>query len=137
VSAVMRGNKKRDTRPELALRRALHARGLRYRVDYALGFGRRRADIAFTRRRVVVFVDGCFWHCCPEHGTTPRANVAYWEPKLRRNVERDHETDARLRETGWSVVRIWEHEPVSKAVERIEFAIGEHGVAAIHACPAR
>src|SRR5690242_10941724 len=93
VSAVMRGNRKRDTRPELALRAELHKRGLRYRVDFPVAPMRRRADVVFTRARVAVFVDGCYWHRCPKHGTQPRSNVTYWTRKLDRNVERDRETD--------------------------------------------
>jgi DNA mismatch endonuclease (patch repair protein) len=107
----MLGNRRRDTKPELAVRRLLHARGLRYRVDYPLPFDRRRrADIVFTRRKVVVFIDGCFWHSCPDHGTRPASNVEYWEPKLRRNHERDLETTERLSHDGWAVLRFWEHE---------------------------
>jgi DNA mismatch endonuclease, patch repair protein len=76
-------------------------------------------DIAFTRRRLAVFVDGCFWHCCPEHGVVPRANVAYWGPKLARNRERDAETDARMARAGWQPLRLWEHESLDAAVARV------------------
>jgi len=89
--------RRRDTKPELALRRALHGRGYRYRKDLRLDLdsgARVRPDIVFTARRVAVFVDGCFWHCCPEHGTRPANNTWYWEPKLARNVERDRAADA-------------------------------------------
>ena len=121
---TMRANRRRDTAPELALRRALHSRGYRYRVDYRpLPRLRRRADLVFTKQRVAVFVDGCFWHCCPEHGTTPKSNADYWIPKLARNVERDRETDARLAESDWKVIRVWEHEPVEEAFERIVAAL--------------
>jgi len=92
----MRANRRTDTKPEMALRRALHRQGYRFRKDYRLdlaGGTRVRPDIAFTARRVAVFVDGCFWHACPEHGTRPANNVWYWEPKLRRNVERDRAAD--------------------------------------------
>ncbi len=115
----MRANRRTDTKPELALRRALHGRGYRYRKDYRLdldGGKRVRPDIAFTARRVAVFVDGCFWHSCPEHGSKPAVNVGYWDPKLRRNVERDRAADAALAAAGWEVVRIWEHESVADAV---------------------
>ena len=110
----MRANRRSDTKPELALRRALHRRGYRFRKDYRLDLegARVRPDIAFTARRVAVFVDGCFWHACPDHGSKPAANVWYWEPKLRRNVERDRAADAALAAAGWDVVRIWEHAPL-------------------------
>lgn len=117
---VMQGNRGRDTRPELRLRRALHARGLRYRVDHPPLEGlRRRADVVFTRWRVAVFVDGCFWHGCPQHGTSPRANDDYWRAKIAGNVERDRDTDRQLADAGWWVVRVWEHEPVEAGVERV------------------
>lgn len=85
--------------------------GLRYRVDHAVlpGF-RRRADVLFSKAKVAVFVDGCFWHGCPEHGTLPRANREWWKAKLQKNRERDSDTDERLREAGWTVVRAWAHE---------------------------
>jgi DNA mismatch endonuclease (patch repair protein) len=78
-----------------------------------------RGDIAFTRLKLVVFVDGCFWHRCPEHGTTPSRNQAYWLPKLETNVERDHRVDAALVADGWHVLRVWEHEDVTRATERV------------------
>lgn len=111
---------RRDTAAELAVRRELHRRGLRFRVEYPVpGLPRRRIDVAFTRRRVVVFVDGCFWHACPAHGTSPKNNGAWWDSKLRRNVERDRETGEALREAGWKVLRVWEHEDPSIAADRI------------------
>ena len=111
---------RRDTLPELAIRSELHRRGLRFRVDRAPLPGlRSRADIVFGPARVAVYVDGCFWHSCPEHGTRPKANAEWWEQKLRRNQERDAETDRRLREHGWEVVRIWEHEDPVEAAERV------------------
>lgn len=88
------------------------------------GVKRRTIDIAFTRARVAVFVDGCFWHCCPVHATWPGANSVWWAEKLRRNVERDRETDELLMTAGWSVVRVWEHVPVEEAVEVVETALG-------------
>jgi DNA mismatch endonuclease (patch repair protein) len=107
----MKANRRRDTTPELAVRRLLFAQGLRYRVDFAPGSNkRRRADIVFSRARLVVFIDGCFWHSCPMHGTQPVANSTYWAPKLARNAARDLETTAQLREQGWAVLRYWEHE---------------------------
>lgn len=108
----MLGNRRRDTKVELAVRSRLHRAGLRYRVDVAPDPSRRRyrADIVFTRARVVVFLDGCFWHGCPEHYAEPRSNVDYWRPKIAMNVARDRETTARLIQQGWTVLRFWEHE---------------------------
>lgn len=117
---TMLGNKRRDTKPELEIRRRLHALGLRYRVDFRLdASSRTRADIVFTRRRVAVFVDGCFWHGCPMHGVTPKSNVDYWGPKLQRNQERDRTTNTRLREMGWLVLRFWEHEDPDEVADTI------------------
>jgi DNA mismatch endonuclease (patch repair protein) len=124
-SANMRANRRKDTKPELALRRALHAQGYRYRKDYRLDLARARVrpDIAFTARRVAVFVDGCFWHCCPDHGSQPANNAWYWQPKLARNVERDRAADDALAEAGWNVVRIWEHESLEAAVAVVVSAL--------------
>lgn len=119
----MQGNRRRDTQPERALRRALFARGLRYRVDHpvrTLAAARPiRPDVVFTRAKLAVFVDGCFWHDCPEHGTRPRSNSGYWDAKLARNVERDRRYDALLAEAGWTVIRIWEHEDMGAAAKRV------------------
>lgn len=116
VRSRMVAQRRRDTAPELALRRALHGAGLRFRVGHPLpGIPRRRADVVFTRVGLAVFVDGCFWHDCPEHGTRPKSRAAWWEEKLRRNVERDRDTDARLAEAGWIVARFWEHEDMVQA----------------------
>ena len=125
-SANMRANRRTDTKPELALRRALHKRGYRFRKDYRLDLeGRRvRPDIAFTARRVAVFVDGCFWHACPQHGSKPRANDWYWTPKLARNVERDRVADETLAAAGWQVVRIWEHESLEHALAAVIAVVG-------------
>jgi DNA mismatch endonuclease (patch repair protein) len=82
-----------------------------------------RVDIVFPRPRLAVFVDGCFWHCCPEHGGRPKANAEYWTPKLARNVERDRQTDARLRSAGWTVLRIWEHVPPDRAANLVAEAL--------------
>ncbi|MFC0674515.1 very short patch repair endonuclease [Brachybacterium hainanense] len=111
----------RDTAPELAVRRLLHAMGLRYRVDRApLPNLRRRADIVFGPAKVAVFIDGCFWHGCPEHGRREtRANSAYWSGKIARNRERDADTDFRLADAGWITVRIWEHESPQTAAAHI------------------
>ena len=125
-SANMRANRRTDTKPELALRRALHRLGYRYRKDYRLDLdgGRRvRPDIAFTARKVAIFVDGCFWHACPQHGSKPRANEWYWGPKLTRNVERDRVNDAALTTAGWTVVRLWEHLSLEEAVATVVAAL--------------
>ncbi|MFT3865196.1 MAG: very short patch repair endonuclease [Solirubrobacterales bacterium] len=121
VSERMRRNRRRDSRPELALRRELHRRGLRFRVDLPVRVPGRlvRPDIVFTRARLAVFVDGCFWHCCPEHGNLPRANSSYWRPKLARNVARDRAVDSALTSSGWRVLRAWEHEPTEEVAERV------------------
>lgn len=116
----MQGNRKRDTGPELALRRALYARGLRYRVAQPPITGlRATADVVFTRARVAVFVDGCFWHACPEHFSAPRTNASYWGPKIQRNRMRDARVNAELSAAGWAVIRIWEHEPSQVAADMI------------------
>lgn len=119
----MRSNRGRDTKPEIAVRRLLHAAGLRYRVDFAPLGGRRRADIVFTRKRIAVFIDGCFWHGCPEHLTLPKHNSEYWLPKLQRNIERDRETDAALEAAGWMVLRFWEHEAPTTVARRVIDAV--------------
>lgn len=112
---------RRDTKPELELRRILHARGLRFRVDRAvLADRRRRADVVFGPAKVAVFVDGCFWHGCPQHATWPKANEEYWREKIETNRLRDRDTDDRLRALGWEVVRIWEHEDPGMAADRLE-----------------
>jgi DNA mismatch endonuclease (patch repair protein) len=121
TSRRMSRQRTRDTEPEMLLRRELHRRGLRYRVDASLpGLPRRRADVLFTRARVAVFVDGCFWHGCPVHKTAPTTNGAWWAAKLARNIERDRETDAHLRSLGWMVLRVWEHENITHAATDIE-----------------
>ena len=118
----MVANRRRDTSPELAVRRALHAAGLRYRVDYAPSATnrRRRADIVFTRSRIAVFIDGCYWHGCPDHYQRSKTNVSYWGPKIEANRERDQGTDSMLRSEGWTVLRFWEHEPAESVVATIE-----------------
>jgi DNA mismatch endonuclease (patch repair protein) len=114
---------RRDTPCELALRSAVHRAGLRYRVDWPLPGTRRRADLAFVGARVAVFVDGCFWHGCPEHATQPRANAAWWRDKLAANVARDRDTDATLRRAGWLVLRFWEHADMQAAAMRVQRAV--------------
>ncbi|HEX4399130.1 MAG TPA: very short patch repair endonuclease [Trebonia sp.] len=126
-SANMKANRRTDTKPELALRSALHALGYRYRKDFRLDLPARRVrpDIAFTARKVAVFIDGCFWHACPDHGSRPKNNEWYWSPKLARNVERDRAADAALSQAGWTVVRLWEHVPVTEAVALVTAAVGD------------
>lgn len=119
----MQSNRGRDTAPEIRVRQLLHAAGLRYRVDFAPLGGRRRADIVFTRRRIAVFIDGCYWHGCPKHATLPKRNADYWLPKLERNVERDRETDAILQAAGWRVLRHWEHEDPAAVASAILNAV--------------
>lgn len=120
VRKSMQSNKSRDTKPEMALRRAVHALGLRYRVSTRpLPKVRRTADLVFTKAKIAVFMDGCFWHGCPEHHTKSATNAAYWAEKVRRNRERDRETDRLLNEAGWKVIRVWEHEDPVEAAERI------------------
>jgi DNA mismatch endonuclease (patch repair protein) len=121
----MRSNRRRDTRPELRLRSELHRRGHRFRVDYPLRLDGQlvRPDVVFTRAKVAVFVDGCFWHSCPQHGTTPRSNRDYWEPKLARNAYRDRANSEALRRSGWRVVRIWEHEDLDSGLGAVEEAL--------------
>jgi DNA mismatch endonuclease (patch repair protein) len=121
----MQANRRRDTRPELLLRSALHSRGLRFRVDFPLVAEgvRTRPDIVFPRARVAVFVDGCFWHGCPEHSRVPRSNSAYWAPKLAANISRDKRANKALAEAGWAVLRIWEHEAAPTAADRVEMLV--------------
>ncbi|MEV7528411.1 very short patch repair endonuclease [Agrococcus sediminis] len=119
ATAIMRANVRRDTQPEIRVRRLLHAAGFRYRVDVAplREDRRRRADIVFTRVKVAVFIDGCFWHGCPDHFVPPQANSDYWAVKIARNQERDLETGERLTAGGWLALRFWEHEdPAAVAV---------------------
>lgn len=111
VTDRMRRTGRRDTAAELRLRSAMHALGLRYVVDqHVLPGLRRRADVVFTRARVAVFVHGCFWHGCPDHGTWPKANAEWWREKIKANQVRDRDTEARLTAAGWRVVTVWEHE---------------------------
>lgn len=113
----------RDTGPERALRRELWHRGVRgYRIDRRLPLPgvRRRADITFIAKKVAVFVDGCFWHSCPDHGHTPKTNSSYWSEKFERNVRKDAETDRLANEEGWIVLRVWEHEDIARAADRVQ-----------------
>ena len=118
----MKANPSFDTKPEVALRAALHARGLRFRKNFPVAIHEARGtrvDVAFTRARVAIFVDGCFWHGCPIHGTMPKANPHYWPAKLARNRARDLLVTESLERDGWTVLRIWEHVPLAEAVETV------------------
>ena len=116
IRKTMLRNRNRDTAPEIALRSMVHRAGLRFRVAKPPVRGiRRTADMVFARSRVAVFMDGCFWHGCPEHYVEPSTNVEYWRAKIGGNVSRDRDTDNRLAEAGWHVLRVWEHEPTVDA----------------------
>ncbi len=116
----MKAAKPKDTAPEMALRSEIHRRGYRYRVDTKpLKELNRRADIVFRPTKVAVFVDGCFWHGCPIHGTQAKANSEFWQTKIQQNRERDADTTLRLEEAGWKVIRVWEHEDTKEAAEII------------------
>ncbi|MFF2044337.1 very short patch repair endonuclease [Kitasatospora sp. NPDC058170] len=120
----MLGNRSRDTSPELALRSLVHASGLRYRVAAKpLPKMRRTADLLFRPVRVAVFVDGCFWHGCPDHFVPPKTNPGYWETKIGGNVSRDRDTDERLESEGWLVLRFWEHQPPPECAEAVVAAV--------------
>lgn len=117
---TMQGNRGRDTKAELAVRRLVHADGLRYRVNARPEPDlRRTADLLFTRAKVAVFIDGCYWHGCPEHFSMPATNLDYWSTKIGRNQARDLETTTVLEDRGWLVLRFWEHEPPTTVAERI------------------
>lgn len=132
LSARMSTAKRRDTGPEVLLRRELHRRGRRFRVVTKVpGNNRRTIDIAFPRQRLAVFVDGCFWHGCPEHGTAPTANAEWWVTKLAANQARDEDTNHLLARAGWTVLRIWEHEDAAAAADRVESLLdSDSGVSA-------
>ena len=120
-SQRMAGLARQDTAPELALRRELHRRGLRYRLQVKVpGNRRRKIDIAFTRARLAVYVDGCFWHGCPDHHVRPHTNADWWDWKVGRNRERDSDTNRELDEAGWEVLRFWEHEDPGMAAEKVQ-----------------
>ena len=120
VRRSMQGNRSRDTKPELAIRRLLHARGLRYRVcARPVRELRRTADIVFRPYRVAVEVRGCFWHGCPEHYRRPSANGGYWSEKIARNMARDVDTAEQWTAAGWTLVEIWEHESPEAAAARV------------------
>ena len=118
VSAQMQRMPRSSTSPEMLIRRELHRRGLRFRVNHPRLPG--RPDVAFTAARIAVFVDGCFWHSCPDHGLLPKNNRAWWQEKLERNVQRDREKDALLEKMGWTVLHVWEHERPLEAADAID-----------------
>ncbi|MEV7567574.1 very short patch repair endonuclease [Streptomyces tanashiensis] len=114
----------KDTAAELAVRRLLHAAGLRYRVEFPVpGMARRRIDVAFTSVKVAVLIDGCFWHGCPEHATQPKANAEWWRQKLDRNMARDRETTEHLEAQGWVVLRFWEHMPADEVAAAVRATV--------------
>lgn len=118
--------RQKDTKAELTLRAELHKRGLRYRVNHVVSQKpRRTADIAFTKLKVAVFVDGCFWHGCPRHATWPKSNAAFWREKIMRNMARDAETTTLLEAAGWTVVRIWSHVSAGEASDIVSRVIEE------------
>lgn len=120
----MQAIRSRDTKPERLIRRLVHAQGLRYRVAAKPLPGlRRTADMVFRPTRIAVFIDGCYWHGCPEHYVPPKTNSGYWSDKVIRNVTRDRDTDQRLVEAGWLVLRFWEHEPADECAARIAAAV--------------
>jgi DNA mismatch endonuclease (patch repair protein) len=119
VRRRMQATRRRDTPGELALRRALFSLGLRYRIEVTLPGTRRRADIVFSRAKLAVFVDGCFWHGCPVHGTWPKTNADWWRAKIEANRRRDRDTDRRLKREGWTVLRFWEHLDPTEAAGRV------------------
>jgi DNA mismatch endonuclease (patch repair protein) len=141
ASAAMRGNRKRDTRPEVALRSCLHCLGLRFRKNLRISLPALSVtpDIVFLAARVAVFVDGCYWHCCPLHGTRPQENSAYCEAKLTGNLARDRRVDKALGEAGWTVVRIWEHVAPAAAAGEVAAAVeqGRRRTRAVSKQPSR
>ncbi|MET9575494.1 very short patch repair endonuclease [Streptomyces massasporeus] len=116
----------KNTAVELAVRRLLHAAGLRYRVEYPVpGLPRRRIDVAFPRAKVAVLIDGCFWHGCPQHATRPKANAEWWRTKLERNMARDRETTDHLVAAGWTVLRFWEHTTAEEVAATVCAAVDQ------------
>ncbi|MFJ6069606.1 very short patch repair endonuclease [Streptomyces sp. NPDC093065] len=124
VSARMSRQGSRDTAPEIAVRRLLHASGMRYRVNVPVpGMTRRTIDIVFPRARVAIFLDGCFWHGCPQHATQPKSNAEWWRAKLDKNMARDTETSGHLQDQGWAVLRFWEHESSEEVAARVRAVV--------------
>lgn len=129
ATAVMKANRRNDTKPEVRVRSILHRRGLRFRKDLPIKAGTRttRPDIVFTRQRVAVYIHGCFWHLCPVHGTLPKSNRDYWVPKLEGNVERDYANERALKDAGWTVLQAWEHEPPEAVADRVQDELVREG----------
>jgi DNA mismatch endonuclease (patch repair protein) len=128
AEATMKANRRTDTKPELAVRRAIHAAGLRYRVDAPIKLpsgGQVRPDVVFPARRICLFVDGCFWHGCEQHYMAPSANGSYWRAKLELNRARDRRVTDALVADGWKVVRAWEHEDIEAVAARVIAAVRE------------
>ncbi|MFE0204929.1 very short patch repair endonuclease [Streptomyces sp. NPDC058985] len=126
VSARMSRQGSRDTAPEIPVRRLLHASGMRYRVNVPMpGMARRTIEIVFPRAKVAIFLDGCFWHGCPQHATQPKSNTEGWRAKLDKNMARDVETTRRLQDQGWTVLRFWEHETPESVANRVSESLAE------------
>lgn len=123
----MKLQRRQDTAPERALRSELWRRGLRYRANVIVVGKRRTVDIAFIGSKVAVFVDGCFWHGCPQHGSLPKSNAMWWRSKLEANTARDLETNLQLASEGWEVMRVWEHEDPVRAADRVERLVRSRG----------
>lgn len=124
AQAVMKGNRSRDTKPEIEVRRALHANGLRFRVNsQPIPNLRRTADIVFTRQKIAIFIDGCFWHGCPAHYVPSKTNKDYWGAKILNNKARDRETSSMLSAAGWTVLRFWSHETLADITGKITNAV--------------
>lgn len=137
ASKIGRANRRTDTKPEVRLRSALHRRGLRFRKDFLIRAGevRVRPDIVFTRLKLALFVDGCFWHSCPEHGSIPKRNREYWLPKLAANAERDRRVNAALEASGWAILRLWEHEGTDRASSMVLETVERREMEDKHAVP--
>lgn len=121
ITGIMKANKRANTKPEILIRSSLHKLGYRFRKDFLIRVSNRaiRPDIVFTKYKIAIFVDGCFWHLCPQHGHIPKSNIHYWEPKLNKNAVRDRADTNLLKFEGWQVLRIWEHTPSQEAVQLI------------------
>ncbi|MFI9585053.1 very short patch repair endonuclease [Streptomyces sp. NPDC052236] len=127
VSARMSRQGSRDTACEIAVRKLLHAEGLRYRLNVPVpGMPRRTIDIVFGPAKVAVFLDGCFWHGCPQHATQPKANAEWWRAKLDKNMARDRETTEHLEAQGWTVLRFWEHQVPREVATDVAVAVLRH-----------
>lgn len=122
-SKIMSAIRSKNTKPEVTLRKALWAKGLRFRIHY----GKEKIDIAFPRKKLAIFIDGCFWHGCPEHSRLPKTRKNYWHPKLKRNIERDRAKEERLKSEGWKIMRFWEHElkDLNAIMDKIQTALKE------------